>query len=48
VVPDPVRGTGEVDDLGVVNDPVDHRCDCYWVTENVSPFTKRQIAGQDQ
>jgi hypothetical protein len=46
--PLPRRSAFEGDDVGVVDDPVDHRgCDDL-VAEDVSPAGEGQVAGQDQ
>ena len=44
----PITGTLETDDIGMVNNPIDHRRRHRRVTENIAPPTKSQIARQDQ
>jgi hypothetical protein len=43
-----VARTLEGQDLGMVHDPVDHRCGDDLVTEDVAPTGERQVGGQDQ
>jgi len=43
-----VGRTLEGDDVGVVNDPVDHRGGDGLVSEHVAPAGEGKVAGQDQ
>ena len=47
-VAEPVAGSFEGEDVGVVHDPVDHGCGDGLVTENRSPAGERQVRGEDQ
>ncbi len=47
-VAEPVAAALEGDDLGVVDDAIDHRRGDDLVTEHVAPASEGQVAGQDQ
>ena len=44
----PVAGSFEGEDVGVVHDPVDHRCGHRLVAEYPAPAAERQVGGEDQ
>ena len=43
-----VAGAFEGEDVGVVDDPVDHGCGDGLVSEDASPAGERQVAGEDE
>jgi hypothetical protein len=43
-----VAGAFEGEDVGVVDDAVDHGCGDGLVTEHAAPAGERQVAGEDQ
>lgn len=45
---EPVAGTFKGQDVGVVDDAVDHGCGDGLVTEHASPAGERQVRGQDK
>jgi hypothetical protein len=45
---EPVAGAFEGEDVGVVDDPVDHGGGDGLVAEHASPAGERQVGGQDQ
>ena len=47
-VAEPVAGAFECQDVGVVDDPIDHRCGDGLVAEHASPGRERQVRGEDQ
>jgi len=48
VVPEPVAGALEGDDLSVVDDAVDHRGGDDLASEDIAPAGEAQVRGQDQ
>ena len=47
-VAEPVAGALQREDVGVVDDAVDHRCGDGLVTEDAAPAAEGQVRGQDQ
>jgi hypothetical protein len=47
-VAEPVAGAFQREDVGVVDDPVDHRGGDGLVAEHAAPAGERQVRGEDQ